>query len=57
MLPILEVVKEIEGKWGVCVKAWYVFRGSEVCIKVGHNISHLPLSLTVGVHPPWIFAD
>ena len=28
-----------------------------VCIKGGYNISHLPLSLTVGVHPPWVFAD
>ena len=30
---------------------------SIICVKREHNISHLPLSLTVGVHPPWVFAD
>ena len=32
-------------------------KGRGVCIKDGDNTSHLPLSLTVGVHPPWVFAD
>lgn len=30
-----------------------IFGNHSVCIKVGHYISHLPLSLIVGVHPPW----
>ena len=36
----------------VCVRGGF-FTNSSVCVKMRHYISHLPLSLTVGVHPPW----
>jgi hypothetical protein len=34
------------------VKGCFFEKGT-VYVKMEHNISHLPLSLTVGVHPPW----
>ena len=48
MQPVKRGVREVKREF---------LEKSRVCVKREDYISHLPLSLTVGVHPPWVFAD